>query len=136
MGTNIRTELSKSNKYWISKHRRLELTHFCLQYPEWEKMVNDAIFYPKKGDGIIGGNTPDITGNTAVKIYEIKKNMDMVKNVCFEADNTIYQWLFLGVTRGFSFNYLKLHYDIPCEKNMYYDRYKKFFYLLDKVRKS
>lgn len=35
MGTNLRTTLSKKNPYYISKHRRLELVHFCLQYPEW-----------------------------------------------------------------------------------------------------
>ena len=37
MATVIRAELSKNNKYWISKHRYYELKHFCLQYPEWQK---------------------------------------------------------------------------------------------------
>ena len=31
-----RAEVSKKNKYYISKHRYYELKHFCLQYKEWE----------------------------------------------------------------------------------------------------
>lgn len=38
MGTNLRPELSEKNRYWLPKHRFYELQHFCLQYPEWEKM--------------------------------------------------------------------------------------------------
>lgn len=34
MGTVIRPETSKKNKYWIPRHRYHELKHFCLQYPE------------------------------------------------------------------------------------------------------
>lgn len=35
MGTNIRSNLSRKNRYWISRHRYYELKHFCLQYSEW-----------------------------------------------------------------------------------------------------
>ena len=34
-----RAEVSKRNKYYISKHRYYELKHFCLQYSEWTKAV-------------------------------------------------------------------------------------------------
>lgn len=37
MGTTIRPEISKKNRYWIDKHRYYELKHFCLQYPTWKK---------------------------------------------------------------------------------------------------
>ena len=37
MGTVIRPEITKKNKYWIEKHRYYELKHFCLQYPIWRK---------------------------------------------------------------------------------------------------
>ena len=37
MGTVIRPETSKKNKYWIPRHRYHELKHFCLQYPLWKK---------------------------------------------------------------------------------------------------
>lgn len=39
MGYTIK-ELSLKSPYYISKERRLELEHFCKQYPEWVKVVN------------------------------------------------------------------------------------------------
>lgn len=38
MSKDVRSELSKRNKWHISKHKFLELKHFCLQYPEWHKL--------------------------------------------------------------------------------------------------
>ena len=38
MSRIIRPELSKSNPYYISKHRYYELKHFCLQYYEWKEL--------------------------------------------------------------------------------------------------
>ena len=40
MGTVIRAELSKKNKYWIERHRYYELKHFCMQYPIWKKVYS------------------------------------------------------------------------------------------------
>ena len=137
MGTVLRTDLAKTNKYWISKHRRLELTHFCLQYPEWEKAVNNAIFYPDMRTDTVKSsnkNMKDMTSTIAIKIESFTKNMDLIKKTCHEADNEIYEWLFLGVTLGYSFNTLKTVYRIPCDKNMYYDRLKRFYFLLDMKR--
>lgn len=37
MATTIRPELSKNNKYYISKQRYYELKHFCLQYGDWAR---------------------------------------------------------------------------------------------------
>ena len=34
----MRTTVSKKNKYWISRHRYLELSHFCAQYNEWIRL--------------------------------------------------------------------------------------------------
>lgn len=137
MGTTLRTDLAKSNKYWISKHRRLELTHFCLQYPEWEKEVSNAIFYPDMRSDKIHANETNIndaTANIAIKLEKFTKNMDLVKKCCISADIEISNWLFLGVTRGLSFTELKTIYGIPCEKNMYYDRLKKFYFMLNEMR--
>lgn len=41
MGTNIRTSLSKSNPYYISKHEYLMTKHFAMQYNEWKKEKNE-----------------------------------------------------------------------------------------------
>ena len=38
--SRTRNEISVKNKYYISKHRYLELKHFCLQYPEWKRALS------------------------------------------------------------------------------------------------
>ena len=45
MGTSIRPEVSRKNRYWISKPRYYELKHFCLQYPGWKKAYADLVEY-------------------------------------------------------------------------------------------
>lgn len=137
MSTVLRTELSRKNKYFISKHRRLELVHFCLQYDEWDKALKMVKYYPSTDlDKVTPSNreVSDITAENAVRLEELKRNMRIVKDTCFETDIEICDWIFLGVTKGYSFTKLKTAYNLPCEKEMYYDRLKKFFYLLDKKR--
>lgn len=41
MATSIVPKLSKTNPYYISKHRYYELKHFCLQYPEWQREIRE-----------------------------------------------------------------------------------------------
>ena len=48
---NLRSEISNKSPYYISKHRYLELKHFCLQYPEWKEEINKINWYGRAGDG-------------------------------------------------------------------------------------
>ena len=138
MATLIRAELSKKNKYWISKHRHYELKHFCLQYPEWKKT------YALR----VGKSACLTTTVTSIKnhnyIYSPISNNPMLSNcaelielieqTAKEADQYLYEYILKGVTEGRSYTYLKAVLGIPCGKDMYYDRYRKFFWLLSNAR--
>lgn len=39
-----------------------------------------------------------------------------------------------GVTEGLSYDALKMKYDIPCCRDVYYAAYRRFFWLLSKRR--
>ena len=54
--TDIRPEISKKNKYWISRHRYYELKHFCMQYREWLAEVNNYSGYASADISRIGGS--------------------------------------------------------------------------------
>lgn len=125
MGTAIRAEISSKNKYWINKHRHYELKHFCLQYPEWKKAHSD----------LREAITPlSITKRVAMQtIYS--KNIDLVEKTAREADPYLYEYIIKGVTEGKSYTYMRTVLNIPCGKDMYYDRYRKFFWLLSESRK-
>ena len=137
MATNIRPKISEKNKYWISKHRHYELKHFCLQYNTWKKMYAEL-------DGFSGGTNDSVYARVSTpsdptaNCVEIKtaylERMDLVRRTAYEADPDLANYIFKAVTEDLSFTYLKSRLNIPCGRDMYYDRYRKFFWLLSKAR--
>ncbi len=136
MGTNIRTELSPRNKYYISKERRLELVHFCRQYPEWVKLYSDvgSGLRSVSFDGIRFDGVSNPTEQTAELLLYLRSRMDMVEAAADLSDDAIGVYIFKGATEGKSFANLKMVYRIPCERDMYYDRLHRFFWNLSKLR--
>lgn len=136
MATVIRAKISEKNKYWIDKHRHYELKHFCLQYPSWKKAYNSL-------DGFEGRNkevycrvtTPsDPTGKVVEMRTVYLERMDLVKRIAFEADRELGSYIFVAVTEGLSYAYLRTKLSMPCGRDMYYDRYRRFFWLLSQAR--
>ena len=138
MGTVIRAEISEKNKYYIDKHRYYELKHFCLQYKEWKKEYshcNEAIIFASGFDKMPSGNiTSDITAKYAIKKAQIAEKINLVERAAKEADAYLCNYIIQAVTEGLSYTYLKAKLDIPCGRDMYYDRYRKFFWLLSEAR--
>jgi hypothetical protein len=139
MSTLIRAEISKKNKYWISKHRHYELKHFCLQYPEWKKECTlrgctksylSTIKTSIKNHKILYS---PISDNSSLSNY--LELIELVEQTAKEADQYLYDYIIKGVTEGRSYTYLKAVLGIPCGKDMYYDRYRKFFWLLSNARR-
>ena len=138
MATIIRPMLSEKNKYWIDKHRHYELKHFCLQYPEWKKAYADCldcdISMAIVGEDATNNIVHDPTGTRAVSRAYYSEKIKLVEQAAKEADRYLWYYILLAVTEGFSYTYLKTKLEIPCGKDMYYDRYRKFFWLLSKLR--
>ena len=137
MSKDVRSELSKRNKWHISKHKFLELKHFCLQYPEWHKLYLELSlrgYTAASGNEIKCCNLDDNVGNAAIEMYYISKKMDLIKEVAYNTDPILGDYIFKAVTNGYPFTYLKTILEIPCERDMYYDRYRKFFWLLSHER--
>lgn len=140
MATKIRPELSKKNKYWIERHRYYELKHFCMQYPIWKKMLTrfimeSVIKSPKNQDiRVQKGDVADPTANTAITRQYYSDRIVMLEQVAKETDAVLGKYVLKGITEGISYDILKVREDIPCCKEVYYDLYRKFFWLLDKER--
>lgn len=138
MGTVIRPEISTKNKYYIDKHRYYELKHFCLQYGEWKKAYlacTDSILYTSKfGDTVNSGTPSDLTAKYAMKRVFYGERLKLIERTAMEADEYLWHYILRAVTEGLSFTYLKTTLNIPCGKDMYYDRYRKFFWLLSQAR--
>lgn len=139
MSTNTRPELSTKNPYWIEKHRYYELKHFCLQYYVWKKIVSTLDYYIKHRDTdniptphnhILSKPVEDL----AVKRSYFQDRIDMVERVCKKTDPTLSEYILDAVTKGLSYDILRVRKSIPCNKAEYYELYRKFFWLLDKER--
>ena len=113
MGTTTRPELSKKSTYWIEKHRYYELKHFCLQYDIWKEKLKEA--------------------EADVEYY--KNRLAMVDNAAYQTDEVLGQYVLKAVTEEISYDCLNAKYRIPCCKDVYYDLYRKFFWILDDLRK-
>ena len=138
MATVIRPELSIKNKYWIDKHRHYELKHFCLQYPMWKKLYKEAekscisavnLELERSTD-----RPSDITMRYAMKKVYYAERIDLIEKTAKEADEYLYTYILKAVTEELSYTYLKSKMNIPCGRDMYYDRYRKFFWLLSESR--
>lgn len=138
MATVIRPEISERSKYYIDKHRYYELKHFCLQYNHWRKeyaKCNDAIIFASGFERQPISNIPsDITAKYGMMKAHYDSRIKLVERVAMEADDFLYRYILKAVTEGLSYTNLKTVHNIPCGRDMYYDRYRKFFWLLSEAR--
>ena len=138
MATVIRAEISVKNRYWIDKHRHYELKHFCLQYPEWKRMyatigipsMSSSMTEKFQSNNMYG----DPTASYAIKKAYYSDRIGLVERAALEADRYLHKYILKAVTEGLSYTYLKTKLGIPCGKDMYYDRYRKFFWILSNIR--
>lgn len=138
MGTVIRPEISEKNKYYIDKHRYYELKHFCLQYNEWKKAYascNESIIFASNLErNSVSNIHSDLTAKYAMKKVQYGERIKLIERAAFEADEFLSSYILKAVTEGLSYTHLKARLDIPCGRDMYYDRYRRFFWLLSEMR--
>lgn len=139
MSTVIRPEVSKSNDYWIPRDRYYELQHFCLQYPYWVEFCREADSTSKVhldkplAKRIFSHSDPVMY---AVELRErYFTYIDMVKTAADETDIFLSKYLLKDVTEKMSYTYLHCVMQMPCGRTQYYVLRRKYFWILDKLRK-
>lgn len=136
MGTVIRPELSKKNKYYISKYRYYELKYYCLQYPEWKKELSECEEKIVRTSSLILSkrekSLEDRVSEIAIRKNSLEEKIEAIVSSCKLADCSIWNFLLIAVTEGVSWTYLSTALRMPASKDMYYDRYHKFFYILSR----
>lgn len=137
MATLVRPEVSTRNRYWIDKHRYYELKHFCLQYHIWKRTyaaLNELRTVSNLEKTSSGNTISDPTAKQAIRKAYYSDRIEMVESAAYDADNVLGEYILRAVTEGLSYTYLKSKLGIPCSRDTYYDRYRKFFWLLDNAR--
>ena len=135
----LRPELSNKNCCQLDKNRYYELKYFCFQYPEWLRQLETLDWYTNT-NGIqtksANGSYSDKTYSTVAKREIYLKNIEMIKKVATSVDEYLSKYLIKGVTENLSYDILKVRFDIPCSRGVYYKKYRHFFALLDLQNKK
>ena len=138
MSTDIRPEVSRKNRYWIERHRYYELKHFCLQYRTWKKnyavLCNVSLPSAQLEKMPMTNAVTDPTAKCAIEKATYFERISLIERVAMETDKYLYWYILKAVTEGLSYTYLKTKLGLPCGKDLYYDRYRRFFWLLSKTR--
>ena len=132
-----RGELSIKNPFHLTKQRYYELKHFCLQYKGW----NDALILldgwntePRDIPGILKGTPPSSpTERFALARAYYSSHIDIVDRCIAELDPTLAPYILKGVTEGLGYDILRAN-GCPCCREIYYEYYRYFFWLLSKER--
>lgn len=127
---------SYSGKYKLSKFEFGYAKWFSLKYPEWLEEYNSlkdsvkAISYDQEGHG--SGKINDSTGELAAKRAEIRRKMLLVEHAAFDAGGDIGEYILKSVIyEDMTFEDMKA-IGLPCERTMFYERRRKYYYLLAK----
>lgn len=136
MSSDMKPEVSKSNQYYISKHRYYELRHYCCQYPEWVRKKNSLSFYPQQNLGSPSGDKAwqDRTASTAYDISVFSRNISLVEGAAKETDKDLWSYILRWVTEPGSYDTFNAREPIPMGREKYYALLRRFFYILDKWR--
>ena len=141
MSMTTRSESSEDKKWYLSKHRYYELKHFCLQYPDWKKLISEfeqtCITAGITAESIDAGRYSNKVADLAAYLAPLTEKIEMVRKAAYEACNHQfwYQILIEAVTENKSYDVLESRTQImPVSKDEWHSLYKKFFWCLDKLR--
>lgn len=135
--SNIRSELSTKNKYWISKLKYYELKYFCLQYNEWKNAyycLDDTSLPSAINRESLCNSVANPTEKLALTKTIYFERIKLIEDTAKETDPELWEYILKAITQDLSYPYLSGVLGIPCSRGTYYNRYRKFFWLLSKKR--
>ena len=137
MSTAIRPDLSEKNPYRISRHRYYELKHFVMQYPDWDRelvAIDSMVRASADSEGKIN-TISDPVGRAVENRATYIRNKDLCKKVADDTDPILGREILAAVILEEGYETVKTRHEIPCCKDVWYQLYHKFFWLLDKARR-
>ena len=130
---NLRT-LSTKSKYWLSNAAFYQAYYFALRYQEFKDTLEEmgdgsrGLFYDSQPHG---SATKSSLEDLAIKRSKVSEKIDLIESACRLADAELYPWLIKAVTNNdVGYDYLYYQLGIPCSRGTFYDRRRKFYYIL------
>lgn len=124
---------SYTGRYKLSKSEFLYAKHYALRYKEWEKQYTALLDTSRAiaPDGMPHAPAVgSLTEEAAIKAARLSDKMKLVEDAAIEADPDIYVWILQAVTQeGVYYQTLQTR-GLCCGRRMFYERRRKFYYLL------
>lgn len=134
--TDVRTGLKKS-KWRLPKYEHRMLLNFALQYNDWVKELDyiRGLKAIQDGAGVHGSVPGDPTGSSAAKAAELSEKIRLVDEAAEEAGEDLALWIKESVVsrkdgRPYSYSVMRSEYRIPCSRDIFLERRRKFYYIL------
>lgn len=132
-----RPELSQKSPYYIPRQRYYELKHFCMQYNDWKKALTLIDIWetsPQHLSGVIKGTPPESpTERIALARVYYSRCIDILESCIGKLEGSLAPYILKGVTEGLGYDILR-NRGCPCCREIYYECYRYFFWLLSKER--
>lgn len=107
-----------------------------MQYGDWLAEYNslgqlNAVRMDEQAAGAAG----DPTFTRAARRLELREKMDEIKRAAAAADRQLAKYILLAVTKeGASYQFLRNIHGMPCGRNVFYDRRRKFYWIMDRKK--
>ena len=120
----------EKSKYYVPWQTLQLVRTYCRMYPTWKREYDESAGLRNVTQGNGSGGIGDPTASQAMRRKELSDRIDLIERTAVVAEGTIHNYLLLGVTqRHMTFDRLKA-LGMPCERDMYYDRRRKFYWLM------
>lgn len=121
---------SPKSKYYLPRRVYLTVRNYCLNYDAWKKEYRESVGLRNIVAGNGGGGVGDPTASQAMRLKSISDRIELIEQTAYEVEPSLHPFLLCGVTKErMTFERLQAK-GIPCERKMYYDRRRKFYYLM------
>lgn len=144
----MKTTLSEKNPYYLNKERIYELRWFCRQYQNWAEeaanilysQVMSASLFPHFSKMPSPGD--DSPTERAVKMREYYTNRMKCIDDCLllaaDGNHILADYMGISVKQEKSYDILSALFpgQIGVSRDEFYDRIRRFFYILDKEREN
>lgn len=129
----MRSDQLPDSPYYLSKHRYMQLYHFCLQYQEWKSQYNELEGLREHADAlpIQTSGHGDPTAGRAIRRAMLAERMKLVEDTAKETDPELAKYILRGVTdESTTYINMAMMDNIPCCSGTYTARKRKFYWLL------
>lgn len=119
--------------YWIPEERYYELRTFCKNYDLWKAALADI-------DTFAGHSGSCISVCRSIDRYSVEQKamlrkamadrIELVDGCARDCDESIGRYILEATTQGLSYDDICKRHDLDVNRAEYFDKYRRFYYLL------